>query len=156
LLLDWVETPIGAMLLVADGERLAALEFADVAERMARWLRRRYGARALVPAADPGGFATRLRAYFAGDLAALDGIPLADGGSPFQRAVWSALRRIPAGRTMTYGAVAAALGRPSASRAVGHANGANPYAIVVPCHRLVGSDGALTGYGGGLERKRWL
>ena len=100
--------------------------------------------------------ARSLLAYFAGELDAIDALPTAAGGTPFQRAVWSALRRIPAGRTMSYGALAAKIGRPKAVRAVGHANGANPIAIVVPCHRVIGADASLTGYGGGIERKRWL
>lgn len=97
-----------------------------------------------------------LAAYFEGDLTALDGIERAAGGTPFQRAVWSALREIPAGETLSYGALAARVQSPRAVRAVGLANGANPIGIVVPCHRVIGADGAFTGYGGGLERKRWL
>ena len=95
-------------------------------------------------------------AYFKGDLTAIDGLKVANGGTDFQRAVWKALRAIPAGGTITYGALAARLGRPKAARAVGLANGANPIAIVVPCHRVVGADGSLTGYGGGMARKQWL
>jgi methylated-DNA-[protein]-cysteine S-methyltransferase len=97
-----------------------------------------------------------LEAYFAGDLGALRAIPVATAGTAFQRAVWSALREIPPGTTLGYGALARRIGRPSAIRAVGAANGANPVSVVVPCHRLVGAGGALTGYGGGLARKRWL
>jgi methylated-DNA-[protein]-cysteine S-methyltransferase len=112
---------------------------------------------ALVRATDPGGLSSALAAYFAGDLAAIDGLPLAEAiGTPFQRAVWGALRAIPCGETRSYGEQARAIGRPSAVRAVGLANGANPICIVVPCHRVIGSTGALVGYGGGVERKRWL
>jgi methylated-DNA-[protein]-cysteine S-methyltransferase len=97
-----------------------------------------------------------LQAYFAGELARLNDITCATAGTPFQRMVWGALRTIPPGRTLSYGALAARLDRPSAARAVGLANGANPISVVIPCHRLVGANGALTGYGGGLGRKRWL
>jgi methylated-DNA-[protein]-cysteine S-methyltransferase len=97
-----------------------------------------------------------VHAYFAGDLSAIERLAVVTGGTDFQREVWAALRRIPAGRTLSYGALATQLGRPKAVRAVGLANGANPIGIVVPCHRVIGADGSLTGYGGGLERKRWL
>jgi methylated-DNA-[protein]-cysteine S-methyltransferase len=104
----------------------------------------------------PGAIDDALDRYFAGDVRALDAVEVRPVGTAFQQAVWAALRTIPPGATTSYGGLAAALGRPGASRAVGLANGANPIAIVVPCHRLVGADGSLTGYGGGLERKRWL
>ncbi|MFO1060658.1 MAG: methylated-DNA--[protein]-cysteine S-methyltransferase [Dongiaceae bacterium] len=159
LRLDRLETPIGALLLVADGAgRLQAAEWADAAERLAPVLRRRFATSldALQPAHDPAGLTGALAAYFAGDLGAIDDLPIGEGGTGFQRRVWAALRGIPAGTTATYGAIAARLGRPAATRAVGHANGANPVSVVVPCHRLVGADGSLTGYGGGLARKRWL
>lgn len=97
----------------------------------------------------------QLREYFAGTRSQFD-LPLAPRGTAFQRQVWEALRPIPHGSTTSYGAIAASIGRPTASRAVGAANGQNPIAIVVPCHRVVGSTGALTGYGGGMDRKRWL
>ncbi len=156
LLIDSVASPIGDILVVADGTALVALEFAAVEGRMRRALRARYGGLELVPARDPLGACSRLRAYFAGDIRALDDVPADGGGTPFQRRVWSALRRIPAGTTMSYGALARRLRMPTATRAVGHANGQNPISIVVPCHRVIGSDGTLTGYGGGLDRKRWL
>jgi methylated-DNA-[protein]-cysteine S-methyltransferase len=92
----------------------------------------------------------------AGDIASLDGIPTESDGTPFQREVWAALRQIPAGETWSYGRLAAHIGRPAAVRAVGLANGANPIGVVVPCHRVIGASGGLTGYAGGLERKRWL
>lgn len=99
--------------------------------------------------------AAQLTAYFAGDLTEFD-VPLDLHGTPFQRRVWTALQGIPYGETITYGELAAELGKPSASRAVGLANGRNPVSVIVPCHRVVGSTGSLTGYGGGLERKRYL
>lgn len=156
LLLDEVESPIGGLLLVAAGGAVHALDFADCAPRLHGLLRARYGAITLRRAADPHGFSGRLRAYFGGDLGALTGIAVAPGGTPFQRRVWAELQRIPPGETRTYGDLAASLGQPSASRAVGLANGRNPIALVIPCHRVIGAGGALTGYAGGLERKRWL
>jgi methylated-DNA-[protein]-cysteine S-methyltransferase len=99
--------------------------------------------------------AAQLRAYFAGELREFD-LPLAPAGTEFQRSVWSHLRGIPYAETTTYGAIARAIGRPAAVRAVGAANGANPLPLVVPCHRVIGSNGALTGFGGGIEVKRWL
>jgi len=156
LRLHRLATPFGGMLAAGDGVRLFALEFADRPERFHGPLRRRFRDPELVEAEDAGEAGRRLAAYFAGDLAALDAIAVEPGGTAFQRAVWQALRAIPPGRTLSYGALAGRLGRPAAARAVGHANGANPLSVVVPCHRLVGAGGGLTGYGGGLERKRLL
>jgi len=159
LLLDHVETPIGRLVLVAgeDG-RLRAVGWSDGHARMERQLRAHAGQQspALVPASNPGGLTAALRAYFAGDLAAIDGLPVVTGGTEFQRAVWRALRDIPCGETRSYGELARRIGNPTAVRAVGLANGANPIGVVVPCHRVIGSNGSLTGYGGGIERKRWL
>lgn len=156
LLLDRVASPIGTILLVSDGEALRALYFEDHEPRMHQQLRRLYGSYALTPAEGPAAPREALHAYFEGDLAALDRVLVRTGGTEFQRRVWAALRPIPPGTTTTYGRLAAALGRASASRAVGLANGANPISIVVPCHRVVGADASLTGYGGGLQRKAWL
>jgi len=154
-----VETPLGAVMLLAHRGRLVGLEFADRRERCAA-LRRRL-ARALGPfeerpARDAAGARARLRRYFAGDGAALAGQPLDPRGTPFQRRVWRALGRIPAGRTLSYAALARRIGRPRAVRAVAAANGANPLALFVPCHRVIASDGSPHGYGGGIARKRWL
>ena len=158
LLLDRLPTPLGVMLLVTDDrERLRALDWEDHEPRMRRLLRLHYGpaGSALDPGSSPAVRAA-LEAYFAGDLTAIDRVPVETGGTPFQREVWAALRRIPAGDTMSYGALAARIDCGSAVRAVGRANGANPVGIVVPCHRVIGADATLTGYGGGIERKRWL
>jgi methylated-DNA-[protein]-cysteine S-methyltransferase len=95
-------------------------------------------------------------AYFDGDLHAIDALPVATEGTVFQKSVWQALRTIPTGKTMSYGELAVKIGKPAAVRAVGLANGSNPIGVVVPCHRVIGANGSLTGYGGGLERKRWL
>jgi methylated-DNA-[protein]-cysteine S-methyltransferase len=158
LTLDRLPTPLGTALLVTDASgRLCALDWEDYALRQQRQLARHYGATVSVVAGRaPDRVRTALEAYFAGDVGCLDGIECRTGGTPFQRAVWAALRQIPVGRTMSYGALAARLGMPKAMRAVGLANGANPISVVVPCHRVIGADGSLTGYGGGLERKRWL
>ena len=149
--------PVATLLVVTDAEgRLRALDFEDYEERMRRLLARHYGAFELVDGEGPAAVTAALDAYFAGDLAALDSVPVATGGTDFQRSVWAALRTIPSGTTTGYGALAAKLGKPGAARAVGLANGLNPIGIVVPCHRVIGASGALTGYAGGVERKRWL
>ena len=159
LLLDRLEapSPIGTVHLVVRGTVLVALDFGRAEERLLRLLHARFGPGVrLTEVNDPCGLASALRAYFAGDLQALAALPADGGGSPFQRRVWDALREIPPGTTRSYGEIAARIGRPTASRAVGLANGQNPVSLVIPCHRVIGSTGALTGYGGGLERKRWL
>lgn len=159
LFIDRMNTPIGELLLVADAAgKLRAIDWADHEERMLRLLRLHYGKNGfrLEPSQNPHGLTDALRRYFAGDLAAIDEIPVATGGTPFQRSVWNQLRKIPTGSSISYGKLAEQIARPKAVRAVGLANGANPIGIVVPCHRVIGSDGSLTGYGGGMERKRWL
>jgi methylated-DNA-[protein]-cysteine S-methyltransferase len=155
--LDRLPTPIGTALLVSDAEGvLRALDWEDYAPRMEELLRLHYGAVILKDARAPRDIRAALTGYFKGDLDCLNTINWRVAGTPFQRKVWTALPKIPAGTTMTYGAVAAKLALPKAVRAVGHANGSNPLSVVVPCHRLIGADGSLTGYGGGIERKRWL
>ena len=157
LTLSRYTAPVGELLVVTDAEgTLRALDFSDFAERMQRLLARHYGVFGLVEGAAPAAVIAALDRYFAGDLTALDKIPVATGGSDFQRSVWAALRAIPPGSTSGYGALAARLGRPGAARAVGMANGSNPIGIVVPCHRVIGAAGALSGYAGGVDRKRWL
>jgi O-6-methylguanine DNA methyltransferase len=156
LTFDRFPSPIGTILLVSDGTALRALDFHDHEERLHDLVRRQYGRVDLNRGPVPAMITRALEAYFAGELAATTTIPVATGGTPFQRRVWAALRQIPAGTTTSYGALAAALGQPGASRAVGLANGANPVGIVVPCHRVIGANGSLTGFGGGLSRKQWL
>jgi len=157
LRLEKYSSPLSMLLVVTDEEgALRALDFTDYEERMHRLLRRHYGSYDLQPGAAPASVTEGLDAYFAGDMNAIDEIRVATGGTPFQRAVWQALRAIPAGTTQSYGQIAASCGHATASRAVGAANGSNPIAIVVPCHRVIGANGTLTGYGGGLPRKRWL
>lgn len=155
--LDRMETPIGTALLVTDAyDRLCALDWADYEPRMRALLRLQHGDVLLAERPAPSALRAALSAYFEGEFGALATIPWRLGGTPFQRQVWTALGRIPPGATMSYGALAASLGAPKAMRAVGHANGANPISVVIPCHRLIGADGSLVKYGGGLERKRWL
>jgi len=156
LFADTVDSPIGPLTLVTDARTVCALEFADVEERLTAQLARRFGRFTLRRWRDPLGVRGKLAAYFAGDLRAIDAIAVNPGGTSFQQAVWRALRKIPPGKTSSYGRLAARLGRPTAPRAVGHANALNPVAIIIPCHRLIGSDADLTGYAGGVERKRWL
>jgi len=157
LILDRAPSPIGEMLLAVDAEgRLRAADFHDHEARMLRLLRLHYGEARLEAGAAPAATRGALAAYFEGDLAALATIPWTTGGTAFQQAVWRALGEVEPGTTLTYAALALRIGKPAAVRAVGAANGANPLSIVVPCHRLVGADGALTGYGGGIERKAWL
>ena len=156
--IDREPTPIGPMLIVSDEQgHLRALDWGDHEERMHKLFSRHYGAHyTLQPRPDAGGLTSALRAYLAGNIHVIDSLPVETEGTPFQRLVWHALRTIPAGQTTTYGKLAAHIGKPLAVRAVGLANGANPVGIVVPCHRVIGADASLTGYGGGLERKRWL
>lgn len=159
LFIDRIDTPIGELLLVADNAgKLRALDWSDYEERMLRLLRLHYGKDGfkLEPAYNPHGLRDAINRYFAGDLGAIDDISVETAGTPFQRTVWKQLRNIPTGSAISYGKLAGQIARPKAVRAVGLANGSNPIGIVVPCHRVVGSDGSLTGYGGGLERKRWL
>jgi methylated-DNA-[protein]-cysteine S-methyltransferase len=155
--LDRLETPIGVALLVTDSDGvLRALDWEDYATRMRELLRLQYGTVALQEAQAPGQMRKALSAYFKGDLDRLNAIEWRVAGTPFQQKVWHALPGIPAGTTMSYGAMAARLDTPRAMRAVGHANGSNPISVVLPCHRLIGADGTLVKYGGGLSRKRWL
>jgi methylated-DNA-[protein]-cysteine S-methyltransferase len=155
--LDRLQTPIGVALLVTDAdEALRALDWEDFEPRMKQLLRLQYGAVVLREARSPKALRAALTGYFKGDLDRLAEIQWRVGGTPFQNRVWSALPKIPAGTTMSYGALAAQLDAPNAMRAVGHANGSNPISVVVPCHRLIGANGSLVKYGGGLQRKRWL
>ena len=157
LTLSVLPTPIGEIDVVADAEgRLRVLEFHDQPERLARALRLHHRGQTVETGAAPAAVRDGLAAYFAGELEALRTVPWTIGGTDFQHRMWRALVEIPPGETTTYAGLAQRLGRPSAMRAVGAANGANPIAVVVPCHRVIGTGGSLTGYGGGVERKRWL
>jgi methylated-DNA-[protein]-cysteine S-methyltransferase len=157
LRLDNYESPVGRVLLVTDDDgALRALDFANKEPRMCRLLHEHYGDYRLESGPAPATHRRILDVYFEGKLTALDDMRIATGGTAFQRAVWKAVRAIRPGQTKTYGQIAKQLGREKASRAVGAANGANPIALVVPCHRVIGASGALTGYAGGIERKQWL
>lgn len=157
LTLDRIETPVGAMLVVTDDDgAVRALDFSDHEERMLRLLARHWGRVALTPGRAPEAVRSAISAYFSGELSALDRLEVKTAGTAFQKDVWAALRRIPAGTTVSYGALAAQVGRPKAVRAAGLANGRNPVAVIVPCHRVIGANGTLTGYAGGVERKRAL
>jgi methylated-DNA-[protein]-cysteine S-methyltransferase len=152
---EWT-SPIGRITLAARDGRLCALEFTERWPRRRAALAARFGEIELRRAVDPGGAVSALAAYFAGDVGALARVRVDPGGTAFQRRVWRALRRLPPGRTASYGELARAIGAPAAARAVGAGNGANPVALVIPCHRVVRGDGALGGYAGGVRRKRWL
>jgi len=159
LLTDRIHTPIGELLLVADRDgNLRAVGWSEHESRVRQLLARHYGENRirLEPARNPKGLTDAMSAYFAGELTAIDTLPVETAGTGFQREVWRALRGIPCGTTISYAQLAERIGRPTAVRAVGLANGSNPVGVVVPCHRVIGSDGSLTGYGGGIERKRWL
>ncbi len=157
LTLDRVATPAGDLLLVTDAdEAVRALDFAGFEDRMTRLLRRHWGPVVLIEGRAPAAVRSAVEAYFRGELEALDPLTVRTNGTAFQRAVWAALRTIPAGQTRSYGQLAASIGSPKAVRAAGLANGQNPVALIVPCHRVIGANGALTGYAGGVERKRWL
>lgn len=157
LTLDRLATPVGEVLLITGPEAaVRALDFAGYEDRMHRLLARHSPGASLAEGRAPDSVRAAVLAYFAGDLTALDGLPVKTGGTDFQKAVWAALRAIPAGETRSYGQLASAIGSPRAVRAAGLANGQNPIAVIVPCHRVIGANGTLTGYAGGLERKRWL
>jgi len=153
---DEFASPIGRILFASDEKAVCALDFEDYRERMNRLLSRRFERLVFRRDSDPHNLKARLEQYFDGDVRALDQVAVNASGSPFRQQVWEALRRIPAGETWSYGQLAAHIGHPQAARAVGHANSLNPVAIIVPCHRVIGASSALTGYAGGLERKRWL
>jgi methylated-DNA-[protein]-cysteine S-methyltransferase len=143
-----IGSPLGELVLTSDGPSLTGLLMRPREGRDPRGTARR----------DDGPFRAvrrQLEAYFEGELSEFD-VPLNPAGTPFQRRVWEELRRIPYGTTISYGELARRVGNPAASRAVGAANGKNPIAIIVPCHRVIASDGGLGGFGGGLDRKEWL
>src|SRR5690606_34952864 len=155
LYLEEIPSPIGPLSVVTDGRVLRGIEFDGYPGRLERFLRIHCGEHVLHPGS-LGEAGDRLRDYFEGDILAIEGLPVLTAGTPFQRRIWELLRHIPAGTTVSYGELAKRIGSPTASRAVGMANGANPIPIVVPCHRVIGANGKLTGFGGGMDRKRWL
>ena len=153
-IIDRIPTPIGVMRTIVDQQqRLRILDWEDHEDRMLRLFRLHYKEEVVDGRTN---IREPLEAYFDGELSALDTIPVLAKGTPFQQQVWTALRTIPAGTTLSYSALAQQIGRPTAVRAVGLANGSNPIGVVVPCHRVIGANGTLTGYGGGINRKSWL
>lgn len=163
LCLTKTDSPIGNILLVTDADVLVSLDYVDYEHRMMRLLEKRYGSFSLseTPSKEEDiasieDIVHRIQTYLAGDLTAIDAISVDPGGTQFQSQVWHALRSIPPGTTLSYGELAKQLGNPAAVRAVGTTNSLNPISIVLPCHRVIGANGSLTGYAGGLERKRWL
>ena len=159
LQVDRLETPIGEMLIFVDDEgNLRATFWTEKDRALEPFLARHYTPARVEFEYVPGplGPTIALARYFDGDLRAIDEVPVKTAGTEFQRTIWRALRQIPFGTTISYGELARRIGRPDAVRAVGLANGANPIGVVVPCHRVIGADGSLTGYGGGVDRKRWL
>ena len=159
LSIDRMETPIGELLLVTDDDgKLRAVDWMDYEARMLRLLKLHYrnSGYNLTPNAAPSDTRDKLKCYFAGDVRTIDDIEVETAGTAFQRSVWKELRNIPSGSPVSYRTLAEQIDRPKGVRAVGLANGSNPIGIVVPCHRVIGANGSLTGYGGGLERKRWL
>ena len=158
-LIDRIATPIGELIVIADREgRLRTIDWTDHETRMKQLLDRYYGrgGYTLTPKRDPGGLSSAMRRYFKGEIGVLKDLAVATSGTTFQTSVWKALRKIKDGTTISYAELARRIGKPRAVRAAGLANGRNPISIVVPCHRVIGSDGSLTGYGGGLHRKEWL
>jgi methylated-DNA-[protein]-cysteine S-methyltransferase len=159
LLEDKIATPLGPLWVLCDETfHLRAVEWEEHSDRMNELLDIHYRKEGYtrITATNPGGLSRKLLDYFEGDLAVIDSLPTATAGTPFQREVWKALREIPCGHVMHYGQLAERLGRIGAARAVGAANGSNPVSIVVPCHRVIGRNGTMTGYAGGVQRKEWL
>lgn len=152
---DDIDSPVGPLTIAERGGRLCLLHFGSLDDRVLtmfeRWYPREARERRRIPAVT-----AVLQRYFDGDIHAIDDVAVELNGTPFQKDVWNALRRIPPGTTISYSGLAKRIGQRTAVRPVGAANGANPVAIVVPCHRVIGADGSLTGYGGGLDRKQWL
>ena len=153
---DHIQTPIGDMILVARDGVLLLLEFEDAAGRVEREMKMRFKNFEMQLTTNPFGLTDMMRDYFDGNIHAIDNILTDGGGTAFEKSVWTELRKIPTGTTVSYGSIARKLGDINMSRAVGTANGRNPISIVVPCHRVIGADGSMTGYGGGIARKEWL
>lgn len=153
---DVIDSPVGDVIVVVCDGVLLALDFEDYRERMMKLLNKRFGTVQLTRVKNPAGVCDLVERYFAGELRSLESVPMATGGTDFQRQVWQGLRNIEPGSVMTYGELAQAMNNPKAVRAVGMANSLNPISIALPCHRVVGANGKLTGYAGGLERKQWL
>ena len=155
LTVSTLTAPPGILSVACLGETLVAAEFNLTTDQLSEKLRKRFGDRPVPVDIETGPLAA-IREYLAGKPADLGALAVDPGGTPFQASVWKALRRIPFGSTISYGELAEWVGNPKASRAVGRANGQNPIPVVIPCHRVIGKDGSLTGFGGGLAWKQWL
>ena len=156
LIFDTFDTPLGQMTAVFSGDTLVHLDYSDCPARIEKLLTRRFPDYEKAPLKNPQGIRDILRAYFEGDRNAFKGLKLQTGGTDFQQSVWRALQKIPHGQTLSYSELAEKVGRPRAVRAVGSANGKNPIAIIIPCHRVIARDGSLAGYAGGVDRKGQL
>lgn len=156
LLLSELGSPLGDLLIAFQADTLYALDYGDRRERLEQGLRSRWPDLSLEPAALPRSLARPIEHYFVGDWQSIYTLALDPGGTPFQQRVWHQLRQILPGQVISYGHLAQQLGCPGGAQAVGAANGRNPIAIAIPCHRVIGRNGDLTGYAGGLERKSWL
>ncbi len=156
LYVDEINSPIGKVTVIADDRALCHLDFSDCQDRIDRLLKTRYGDYSLQTKKNLLDMRNRLKAYFAGQWNAFDELQLQTGGTQFQRKVWQVLASIPCGETLSYKQLARRIGQPTAVRAVANANARNPLAIIIPCHRVIASDGSLAGYAGGVRRKQWL
>ena len=153
---DRYNSPVGEILILADGDQLCYLDFADNDSRLQKLLTTRYGEFSITPEANLLNLRARLDGYFAGQWDAFDRLELHTDGTDFQRAVWHGLTKIPAGKAISYHQLADSINKPAAIRAAASANARNPISIIIPCHRVIGADGSLRGYAGGVERKSWL
>ena len=153
---DTYQSPIGEILIVADGDQLCFLDFRDNDDRIDKLLNARFGEYELVSTANLLDMQSRLKRYFAGDWNAFEGLQISTNGTKFQQRVWKSLQSINPGKAISYAQLADSISKPSAVRAVASANARNPVAIAIPCHRVIGKDGSLRGYAGGMERKAWL
>jgi len=153
---DIYDSPLGDILVIADDNQLCYLDFEDNDERLDRLFSRRFGEYEITPRANVLDMQTRLKKYFDGDWSAFDGLGISTDGTMFQQRVWDSLKSIPVGKAISYDQLAGAIENPKAVRAVASANARNPVAIIIPCHRVIGKDGSLRGYAGGVDRKAWL
>ncbi len=149
-------SPIGDIQILVEGERLIFLDFADNTDRIEKLMHKRYGIFEMMDSENPAMMSDRLERYFNGDWSAFDGLDVDTGGTDFQQSVWKGLRAIPTGQSISYDQLARDIGNPNAIRAAASANANNPVSIVIPCHRVIGKNGAMRGYAGGIERKVWL
>ena len=156
LLFDKIKSPLDQIIVVFDDNKLCALDYVDHTKRMEKLLKKRYGDYQLIPSNNPNNIQEKLDSYFLGNFDIIKNITISISGTNFQKKVWQALLNIPAGNIKTYKNIAQDIGNIKAVRAVGYANSLNPIAIIIPCHRVIASDGNLRGYAGGLRRKKMV